>query len=86
MPECEIYKIELAEGEQNIFDDLVFLIICIISIICGFLFTRRVTPDSVWYCRVLPHLSFSAITDTGSRSFDCALVSAMERHKGRLLI
>ena len=42
------------------------------------------TPDSVWYCRVLLLFSFSAMTDTGSKSFDCALVSVMERHEGRL--
>ena len=42
------------------------------------------TPDSVWYCRVLLLFSFSAMTDTGSKSFDCALVSVMERHEGLL--
>ena len=41
-------------------------------------------PDSVWYCRVLLLFSFSAMTDTGSRSFDCALVSVMERYEGPL--
>jgi hypothetical protein len=39
-------------------------------------------PDSVWYCRVLLLFSFSAMTDTGSRSFDCALISVMERYEG----
>ena len=42
------------------------------------------TPDSVWYCRVLLLFSFSAMTDTGSRSFECALVSVMERYEGPL--
>ena len=42
------------------------------------------TPDSVWYCRVLLLFSFSAMTDTGSRSFDCALVSVMDEYKGPL--
>lgn len=41
-------------------------------------------PDSVWYCRVLLLFSFSAMTDTGSRSFDCALISVMERYEGDL--
>ena len=42
------------------------------------------TPDSVWYCRVLLIFSFSTMTDTGSRSFDCALVAVMEQHDRRL--
>ena len=42
------------------------------------------TPDSVWYCQVLLLFSFSAMTDTGSKSFDFALVSVMERHEGLL--
>ena len=33
-----------------------------------------VSPDSVWYARVLHLFSASAMTDTGSKSFDCALV------------
>ena len=37
-----------------------------------------VSPDSVWYARVLLLFSASAMTDTGSKSFDCALVSTME--------
>ena len=37
-----------------------------------------VTPDSVWYARVLLLFSASAATDTGSKSFDCALVSTLE--------
>ena len=36
------------------------------------------TPDSEWYCRVLLLFSASALTDTGSKSFDCALVSTLE--------
>ncbi len=37
-----------------------------------------VSPETVWYARVLLLFSASAKTDTGSRSFDCALVSTME--------
>ena len=36
------------------------------------------TPASVWYCRVLLLFSASALTDTGSKSFDCVLVSTLE--------
>ena len=36
------------------------------------------TPDSVWYCQVLLLFSASALTDTGSKRFDCALVSTLE--------
>ena len=39
-----------------------------------------VTPDSVWYTRVLLLFSASAQTDTGSKSFDCALVSTLETY------
>ena len=39
-----------------------------------------VTPDSVWYTRVLLLFSASAKTDTGSKSFDCALVSTLETY------
>ena len=39
-----------------------------------------VSPDSVWYARVLLLLSASAATDTGSKSFECALVSTMETY------
>ncbi len=34
-----------------------------------------VTRDSVWYSRVLLLFSASAQSDTGSKSFGCALVS-----------
>jgi hypothetical protein len=37
-----------------------------------------VSPETVWYARVLLLLSASAITDTGSKSFDCALISTLE--------
>ena len=37
-----------------------------------------VSPDSVWYARVLLLFSASAATDTGSKSFNCAIVSTME--------
>ena len=36
------------------------------------------TPDSVWHCRVLLLFSASALTDHGSKSFDCALMSTLE--------
>ena len=38
------------------------------------------TPDSVWYCRVLLLFSMSALTDNGSKSYDCALVSTLETY------
>ena len=37
-----------------------------------------VLPESVWYASVLLLFSASAMTDTGSKSFDCALVSTLE--------
>ena len=39
-----------------------------------------VSPESVWYARVLLLISASAVTDTGSKSFDCALVSTLETY------
>ena len=39
-----------------------------------------VTRDSVWYSRVLLLFSASAQSDTGSKSFDCALVSTLETY------
>ncbi len=39
-----------------------------------------VTPDSVWYARVLLLFSASAAPDTGSKSLDCALVSTLESY------
>ena len=39
-----------------------------------------VSPESVWYARVLLLFSASAMTDTGSKSFDCALVSTMKTY------
>ncbi len=38
------------------------------------------SPDSVLYARVLLLFSASAATDTGSKSFECALVSTMETY------
>ncbi len=40
--------------------------------------TFVVSPDTVWYARGLLLFSASAVTDTGSKSFDCALVSTLE--------
>ncbi len=34
---------------------------------------------TAWYARVLLLFSASAMTDTGSKSFDCALASTLER-------
>ena len=39
------------------------------------------TPASVWYCRVLLLFSTSVVTDTGSKSFDCAMVSTLEPYQ-----
>ena len=39
-----------------------------------------VSQDTVWYARVLLLFSASATTDTGSKSFDCALVSTLESY------
>ncbi len=39
-----------------------------------------VSPDTVWYARGLLLFSASAATDTGSKSFDCALVSTLESY------
>jgi hypothetical protein len=39
-----------------------------------------VSPDTVWYARVLLLFSASAMTDTGSKSFECALVSTLEAY------
>jgi hypothetical protein len=36
--------------------------------------------DFVWYARVLLLFSASAASDTGSKSFDCALVSMLESY------
>ena len=38
------------------------------------------SPATVWYALVLLLFSASAMTDTGSKSFDCALVSTMETY------
>ena len=39
-----------------------------------------VSPDTVWYARVLLLFSASAMTDTGSKSFECALVLTLETY------
>ncbi len=39
-----------------------------------------VSPDTVWYARILLLFSASAMTDTGSMSFECALVSTLETY------
>jgi hypothetical protein len=37
-----------------------------------------VSPDTVWYALALLLFSASAVTDTGSKSFECALVSTYD--------
>ena len=39
-----------------------------------------VKPETVWYARVLLLFSASVTTDTGSKAFDCALVSTLETY------
>jgi hypothetical protein len=39
-----------------------------------------VSPDSVWYARVLLLFSTSAMTDTGSKTFKCDLISTLETY------
>jgi hypothetical protein len=39
-----------------------------------------ISPSTVWYARVLLLFSASAVTDTGSKSFECALVSTLETY------
>ena len=39
-----------------------------------------VSPDSVWYARVLLLFTARAQPDTGSKTFDCALVSTLETY------
>ncbi len=39
-----------------------------------------ISPETVWYARVLLLFSASAMTDTGSKSFDCAFVSTLEKY------
>ena len=39
-----------------------------------------VSLETVWYAGVLLLFSASVMTDTGSKSFDCALVSTLETY------
>ena len=39
-----------------------------------------VSPETVWYARVLLLFSASAMIDTGAKSFDYALVSTLETY------
>ncbi len=39
-----------------------------------------VSPDTVWYAQVLLLFSASATTETGSKSFGCALVSPLKTY------
>ena len=38
------------------------------------------SPDSVWYATVLLLFTATSQTDTGSKTFDCALVSTLETY------
>ena len=42
------------------------------------------SADFVFYCRVLPLFSMVVSTDTGDKTFDCALVSVLENYSGPL--
>jgi hypothetical protein len=39
-----------------------------------------VSPDSVWYARVLLLFTATSQTDTGLKTFECALVSTLETY------
>jgi hypothetical protein len=39
-----------------------------------------VSPDSVWYARVLLLFTATLQTDTGLKTFECALVSTLETY------
>jgi hypothetical protein len=39
-----------------------------------------VSPDTVWYAWVLLLFSACAMTDTGAKTFECALVSTLETY------
>ncbi len=39
-----------------------------------------ISTETVWYARVLLLVSASAMTDTGSKSFECALASTLETY------
>jgi hypothetical protein len=39
-----------------------------------------VSPDNVWYARVLLLFLANALTDTGSKSFKCTLISTLETY------
>lgn len=42
------------------------------------------SADSVFYCRMLLLFSMAVATDTGDKTFDCALVSVLENYSGPL--
>lgn len=44
----------------------------------------RLSPDNVWYCRVLLLFSAQVRTDAGDQEMECAFVSVMETYDGRL--
>ena len=39
-----------------------------------------VSPESIWYASVLLLFFAATMTDTGSKSFNCALVSTLETY------
>ena len=45
-----------------------------------------VSPDSVWYARVLLLFTATAQTYTGSKTFDCALVSTLKTYDDPVMI
>jgi hypothetical protein len=42
--------------------------------------TFVVSPDTVWYAGVFLLFSATPTTDTGSKAFECALVSSLETY------
>ena len=42
------------------------------------------SPDTVWYGRVLLLFSMKVVTDTGPSDMDCAMISVLETHSGQL--
>lgn len=43
----------------------------------------KLTPDSVWYCKVLLLFDVEANTDSGPKQYRCAYVSILEQQKAR---
>lgn len=43
----------------------------------------KLTPDSVWYCKVMLLFDVEAKTDSGQKQYQCAYVSILEQQKQR---